>query len=245
MKRTELVDAAARRRALSALDETLLVEAAAGTGKTELMAGRAAMMIASGVEPASIAAITFTELAAGELSLRIRRMVQDLLEGGKIPEVLETILQNGLSPEQRAHLEAARLDELTATTIHGFCQGLIRAYAVEADLDPGAAVMDGAQAEAMFEGVFAHWLRRRLSGGECEAGPIGVLAAEDPLGIVGTLRELAQLRRGRPTARPPTVDFSLRPDLEFLDAVDAFERWLASGPGEPKTADLLSDTNSG
>lgn len=240
----ELVDAAARRRALSALDETLLVEAAAGTGKTELMAGRAAMMIASGVEPGSIAAITFTELAAGELSLRIRRMVEDLLRGGKVPEVLEPVLQDGLSPEQRAHLEAARLDELTATTIHGFCQGLIRAYAVEADLDPGAAVMDGPQAEAMFEGAFARWLRRRLSGGEREAGPIGVLAAEDPLGIVGSLRELAQLRRGRPTARPPTVDLSLRPDLEFIDAVDAFERWFASGPGELRTADLLGELRS-
>lgn len=241
MKRKELVDAAARRRALSALDETLLVEAAAGTGKTELMAGRAAMMIASGVKPGSIAAITFTELAAGELSLRIRRMVEILLRGGKVPEVLEPVLPDGLSPDQRAHLEAARLDDLTATTIHGFCQGLIRAYAVEADLDPGAAAMDGPQAEAMFEGAFARWLRRRLSGEEREAGPIGVLAAEDPLGIVRTLRELAQLRSGRPTARPPTVDLSLRPDLEFIAAVDAFERWLASGPEEPKTADLLGE----
>ena len=91
--------------------------------------------------------------------------------------------------------------------------------------------MDGPQAEAMFEGAFARWLRRRLSGGEREAGPIGVLAAEDPLGIVGTLRELAQLRRSRPTARPPTVDLNLRPDLEFIDAVDAFERWFVERSG--------------
>ena len=106
MKRTELVNAVARRRALSALGETLLVEAAAGPGKTELIAGRAAMMIASGIEPGSIAAITFTELAAGELSLRIRRMVEDLLRGGKVPEVLQPVLQEGLSPGQRAHLES-------------------------------------------------------------------------------------------------------------------------------------------
>ena len=241
MRGRQLVDAVARRRALSALDETLLVEAAAGTGKTELMAGRAAMMIASGVEPSSIAAITFTELAAGELSLRIRRMVEDLLGGEQLPKVLEPVLQDGLSHEQRVHLEGARLDELTATTIHGFCQGLVRAYAVEADLDPGAVVMDGPQADAMFEGAFANWLRRRLSGGDAEAGPIGVLVAEDPLNIVGTLRELAQLRRSRPAARPPTVDLSLRPDLDFIDAVDAFERWFTSGPREPRTADLLGE----
>ncbi len=145
--------------------------------------------------------------------------------------------------EQRANLEAAalRLDELTATTIHGFCQGLIRAYAIEADLDPGAAVMDGPQAEAMFEGAFDCWLRRRLSMEEAAEGPIGVLAAEDPLGIVETLRELAQLRLAHPTARPPAIQLSLRPDIDFIDAVDAFERWFASGPAEPKTADLLGE----
>lgn len=236
-----LVDIDARRRALTALDETLLVEAAAGTGKTELMAGRAAMLLASGVPPGAIAAITFTELAAGELSLRIRRMVTDLLTGERVPPVLEPALPDGLSAVQRAHLEAARLDELTATTIHGFCQGLIRAYAVEANLDPGAAVMDGPQADAMFEDSFSRWLRQRLSGDARDAGPIGVLAAEDPLGIVGTLRELAQLRRRRPTARPPSIDLGLRPDIDFIDAVDDFERWFASVPAEPLTADLLGE----
>lgn len=237
-----LVDEAARCRALTSLGETLLVEAAAGTGKTELMAGRASMLLASGVDPASIAAITFTELAAGELSLRIRRIVETLRRGESIPEVLKPALPNGLSPQQRANLDtaASHLDELTATTIHGFCQGLIRAYAVEADLDPGAAVMDGPQAEALFEDAFARWLRRRLSDGHV-AGPIGVLAAADPLGIVRTLRELAQLRRSRPAARPSSVDLGLRPDLDFIDVVDAFERWFALGPAEPRTADLLAE----
>lgn len=238
-----LVDAAGRRRALTALGETLLVEAAAGTGKTELIAGRAAMLLTSGVAPGSIAAITFTELAAGELSLRIRRMVEALLWDETVPLVLRPALPDGLTPAQRSALEAAhaRLDELTATTIHGFCQGLIRAYAVEGDLDPGAAVMDGPQAEIMFEGAFSRWLRRRLSGGEAEAGPVGVLAAEDPFGIVTRLRELAQLRRRRPTARPPAVDLSLRPDVDFIDRVDDFERWFAGGPAEPRTADLLCE----
>lgn len=237
-----LIDAEARRRALTELNETLLVEAAAGTGKTALMAGRAALLLASGVLPGSIAAITFTELAAGELSLRIRSIVE-ALRIGEVPVVLRPALPAGLSAEQAVKIEAAagRLDEMTATTIHGFCQDLIRAYAVEADLDPGAMVMDAAQADTMFEDAFASWLRRRLSGGAEEGGPIGVLAADDPLGIVATLHQLARVRRDRPSAQPPAVDLSLRPDLDFLDAVDAFERWFASGPAEARTADLLSE----
>lgn len=237
-----LVDEAARRRALTAFDETLLVEAAAGTGKTALMAGRCALLLASGVAPNAVAAITFTELAAGELALRIRRMVEALLRGD-IPNELRPALPAGLSDEQRLNLEAAaaRLDDLTATTIHGFCQAMIGAFAVEADIDPGAAVLDAPAADVLFEDAFRRWLRRRLSADDVGAGAVGVLAADDPLGVVDTLRELARLRRDHLTARPPSVDLSQRPDLEFRDAVDDFERWFASAPGEPKTADLLAD----
>lgn len=237
-----LADAAERRRALTALGETLLVEAAAGTGKTALMAGRCALLLASGVAPSAVAAITFTELAAGELALRIRRMVEALLRD-EVPDVLRPALPDGLSPDQRASLQAAgaRLDDLTATTIHGFCQAMISAYAVEADLDPGAAVLDAPAADALFDGAFTSWLRRRLSGSEQEAGAVGVMATDDPLRIVDTLRELARLRRSHPTARPPPVDLTLRPDLEFRDTVEEFERWFAASPGEAKTADLLGE----
>jgi ATP-dependent exoDNAse (exonuclease V) beta subunit len=70
-----------RRRLLSDLNTTLLVEAAAGTGKTSLIAGRVAMLLVNGYAPQHIAAITFTELAASELALRIRSYLADLLIG--------------------------------------------------------------------------------------------------------------------------------------------------------------------
>ena len=62
---TEPSDTGARVRALSDFRATLLVEAAAGTGKTSLLAGRIALLLASGAPPASIAAITFTRLEIG------------------------------------------------------------------------------------------------------------------------------------------------------------------------------------
>jgi CRISPR-associated exonuclease Cas4 len=69
-------DEAERKRSLTDLESTLLVEAAAGTGKTSLLAGRAVMLLASGVHPRNIAAITFTELAAGELKVRVSRFIK-------------------------------------------------------------------------------------------------------------------------------------------------------------------------
>jgi superfamily I DNA/RNA helicase len=60
-------DEAARRAALLAHDRILLVEAGSGSGKTAVIAGRIALMLAAGTAPGRIAAVTFTELAASEL----------------------------------------------------------------------------------------------------------------------------------------------------------------------------------
>src|SRR5689334_14920455 len=121
-----LPDAPARLAALTEHGRTLLVEAGAGSGKTALMAGRVALLIAAGVAPQGIVAITFTEAAASELLERIERFVQSLLRGD-IPAELRDALPDGLTAAQQAQIEAGAhaLDEITCTTIHGFCQQLI------------------------------------------------------------------------------------------------------------------------
>ena len=228
---------------LTDLGTTLLIEAAAGTGKTSLIAGRVAMLLASGADPKHVAAITFTEPAAAELALRIRGTIDALL-AGKIPKVLKPVLPDGLSEAQRAALIAASqsLDELTATTIHGFCLTIIRSHAVAAGLDPGSKVMDAETADAMFDGVFARWLTERLSGvGDTGADdPVAVLSQDDPLNIADRLRELAILRRKHPTARPLAVPTG-RPDIAFVDAVAEFARWHAASPGDGQTAAIVTD----
>ena len=80
--------------ALTDHERTLLVEAGAGSGKTALMAGRVALLVASGVHPKKIVAITFTEAAAAELLERIEGFVRSLLDG-KVPVELEEGLPKG------------------------------------------------------------------------------------------------------------------------------------------------------
>ncbi len=68
-----LADARARDLIATALDETLIVEAAAGTGKTTELVGRIVAILTEGRASVSeIVAVTFTEKAAGELKLRLR-----------------------------------------------------------------------------------------------------------------------------------------------------------------------------
>src|SRR5262245_60895807 len=103
---TWLADSSARLRILTDLAASLLAEAAAGTGKTALMAGRLIMLLAGGAEPGAIAAITFTELAASALSARVHRYVEELL-AGRVPQPLRLSLPHGLDANQRRALSAA------------------------------------------------------------------------------------------------------------------------------------------
>jgi ATP-dependent exoDNAse (exonuclease V) beta subunit len=224
-----LIDQDNRRRAMIDFTSILLVEAAAGTGKTSLMAGRVAMMLASGHNPGEIAAITFTELAASQLARRIKETVDALLTGD-IPAFIQPVIPDGLSEAQRASLESAapRLDELTATTIHGFCQAIVHSHGVQAGLDPGARVVDATVADALFLGELSTWFSRRLAADAVEGDPIVVLAEEIPLQVVGLIRELAFLRRKHPDAAPVPPTQNARPDIAFVQAVGDFDRWQSS-----------------
>ena len=233
-------DKATRTRALTDLQSTLLVEAAAGTGKTALIAGRVTVLLARGADPANIAAITFTELAASELSARVHLYAKELLKGN-MPTPLALAFPNGLSEDERRTLASAaeRLDQLTAATIHSFCQKLICSYAVEADIDPGAQVIDADQADAAFQVVVDKWLRKRLNQIVDAGDPIAVLSRATPRKVVLTLRQLARFRLKYRRAQTLPADLSGRPDLALAEAVSNFGRWLQQQPSEPRTLELF------
>ena len=74
---TALADQRARDRIQNDLDTTLVVEAAAGTGKTSALIGRILSGVISGqVRLAKLGAVTFTDFAAGELRLRLRSEIE-------------------------------------------------------------------------------------------------------------------------------------------------------------------------
>ncbi|MBI2189046.1 MAG: UvrD-helicase domain-containing protein [Acidobacteria bacterium] len=145
-------DDEARARIAGALDETLVVEAAAGTGKTTELVRRIVRVIAEGLaDVRGVVAVTFTEKAAGELKLRLRQR-------------LEVERQQTADPQAASRLSAAvqNLEEAHVSTIHGFCADLLRERPVEAGVDPIFRVLTEAQARALFNQAFDVWLQRQL-----------------------------------------------------------------------------------
>jgi ATP-dependent exoDNAse (exonuclease V) beta subunit len=146
-------DAEARRAIAEDLDDTLIVEAAAGTGKTTELVNRILRVLATGrAKMVQIVAVTFTEKAAGELKLRLR-------------EELERARAKAADPGVAAALEEAlkTLEEAHVNTIHGFCAELLRERPVEARVDPLFAVLTEPQADRLYGRAFRAWLQEALN----------------------------------------------------------------------------------
>ena len=120
--RRALVDAEARELFRSALDDTLVVEAAAGTGKTTELVDRIFNVLAEGRATVDrIVAVTFTEKAAGELKLRLRAELEPNAEASSDGKATP-----GAAGGARLEAAPANLEEAHVSTIHGFCADLLR-----------------------------------------------------------------------------------------------------------------------
>ena len=155
-----LADAEARDVIATALDETVVVEAAAGTGKTTELVKRILKILSTGrAEVGNIVAVTFTEKAAGELKLRLREALERERTGATEPAKPG----GGTTVKARLDEALARLEEAHVSTIHGFCAELLRERPVEARIDPLFAVLTEAQSERLFDEAFGAWIQAQLA----------------------------------------------------------------------------------
>ena len=125
------------------LEKISLIEASAGTGKTYTITTLFVRLVAMGYQVESILVVTFTEAAAAELKLRIRkRLVHCLtvLSGQENeayrPDDLTDFLENQADVDQirkMLRLAVTCFDQAAIMTIHSFCFSVLRENAFESN----------------------------------------------------------------------------------------------------------------
>lgn len=145
-------DAHARQLINESLDDSLIVEASAGTGKTTELVNRIVAVLRTGrTRIDRIVAVTFTVKAAGELKVRLRQELDDARQAatGEELENLEDALK--------------RLEEAAIGTIHSFCAQILRERPVEANVDPAFQDIPEQEQRQMYDRAFRGWFEKALS----------------------------------------------------------------------------------
>ena len=127
-----------QRAAIEAPVADILVTAAAGSGKTQVLTGRILRRILEGQDITRLLIVTFTEAAAAEIRGRIAKVI-----GGE--------LQKNPKSEKSAHLrrQLSLLPCAKISTIHSYCMSVIRENFFDASLPPAFRVADAGEAELL------------------------------------------------------------------------------------------------
>ena len=162
------------------------LSAGAGCGKTFVLIERFLHELdpARLAEPgphglASVAAITFTKKATGELLERLRLGVRARLD-------------DPARREERGHWRslARRVDAARVHTIHGFCADLLRGHAARAGVDPAFAVVEGAEEAELKDAAVADALKAALARDDAgePLSPRSLVSAHGLDAVAETLR---------------------------------------------------------
>ncbi len=189
-----------QRAAIQSVGRSVLVTAAAGSGKTAVLAERCAFLVCDaplerrcGID--ELLVVTFTEAAADEMRARIRGSIRRRLHDRPNDEYVA--------------MQVALLDTAHISTIHSFCLWVIRRWFDEVGIDPAAAVLSAEEARMLKSETLAAVIAERY-------------AANDAVGqAFKDLVDVYGLGRDTEIAR-----FALSLS-DFLDSLPDPEKWLA------------------
>lgn len=183
-----------QREAIGTVGRSVIVSAAAGSGKTAVLAERCAYLVCDAPPAArcdvdELLVLTFTEAAAAEMRARIVESVRARSQA----RPHDTRLR-----EQAALVDAARI-----STIHSFCLWLVRRWFSHAGVDPTATVLDADEARLLKGEVLDALFSKLYSA---------VNVGDEPLGRADSDAEFVQQIDDTPAAgaagpeRGPPID---------------------------------------
>ena len=130
-----------QQRAIDTIDKSILVSAAAGSGKTAVLVERIINIIVQGrADVDRMLVVTFTNAAASEMRLKLTKAINKEIKAAKTsePERAEKLRQQ-LGKMYRSYI----------STVHSFCNRVIKEFFYLTDLEPNFKICDSLKAEIM------------------------------------------------------------------------------------------------
>lgn len=161
--RTQLREPTAEQKlAITRVQDSFSVLAAAGSGKTFVLTERYCALVSEhGFKPSQILTITFTKKAAAEMK---RRIVDRL----RFMQLFDEAQEAETGPIQ---------------TIHSFCERVLKENALEAGLDPEFKMLDGAESSSVLQSCIRKALLVDRATAPDAFFAIRVLAGEEGYGV--------------------------------------------------------------
>ena len=167
-------------RAIEKRDSSLLLSAAAGSGKTATLVERIMRLVQEGADVDSMLVVTFTRAAAAGMREKLSRALGEQSAAG----------------DQHAHEQLIRLERALITTLHAFCADFLRENFESADVDPAFTILDDADEKLILDAALDEALETAYEkGGEA----LGYLDyGRGPAGVREMALQLVRFMESRP-----------------------------------------------
>ncbi|MCH8241334.1 MAG: UvrD-helicase domain-containing protein [Planctomycetes bacterium] len=168
---TQLTFTRQQQQAVTACGHSVIVSAAAGSGKTAVLAARCAYLVCDAPDDKrchvdELLVVTFTEAAAAEMRSRI------------VEAIRERASQQPDDPRLREQVALA--DVASISTVHAFCHRIVRGWFSELDIDPSAALMDEHEAALLRREVLEELCQSLYATDRVQDEPLGPVDPSPP-----------------------------------------------------------------
>jgi ATP-dependent exoDNAse (exonuclease V) beta subunit len=147
---------------------SFIIEAPAGSGKTDLLIARYLALLSKVSHPRQILAVTYTRKAAVEMKNRVVQKLNQAKAKEVTPEapweaLLLSLAKKALQKHSSHPAILFNPESLQIGTFHSFCASLLRGWPVESEIPPGLDLLDDIEQEALLQKAVDQYIKSILS----------------------------------------------------------------------------------